>query len=136
MEIILDANILFAAMIKDGLTRHLILRSDWKFYIPEFVISEIEQHIDIISEKTDLSETEVRELFDSFLAASDITIIPYQEILSLMKEAEKISPDIDDTHYFALALKLKCPIWSNDNKLKEQSTIQILTTQEILEEYE
>lgn len=33
--------------------------------------------------------------------------------------------------YFALALKLKCPIWSNDKKLKEQNIITIYHTHEL-----
>lgn len=133
MEIILDANILFAAMIKDGLTRRLILRTGWKFYVPEFIISEIENHMDTISEKTGMSNDEVIEMFENFIMLSDISIIPLQEIMPFIIEAEKISPDIDDVHYFALALKIGCPIWSNDTKLKKQSPIKILTTKEILD---
>jgi len=33
--------------------------------------------------------------------------------------------------YFALALKMKCPIWSNDKRLKEQKTIKIISTDEL-----
>jgi len=134
LEIILDANVVFAAMIKNGLTRHLILRSGWNFYIPEFIFSEIENHINTVSEKTELSEEELKELLNNFIIAANITITPSQEIQPLIKDAEKISPDIDDIHYFALALKIKCPIWSNDKELKKQEVIQILTTQEILDE--
>ena len=43
-----------------------------------------------------------------------ITIIPLEEFSRYLDEAEKISPDPDDIIYFALALKLKCGLWSND----------------------
>jgi predicted nucleic acid-binding protein len=44
--------------------------------------------------------------------------------------------DIDekDTHYVALALKLNCPIWSNDTDLKKQNKVKIYNTKELLEE--
>ena len=49
-----------------------------------------------------------------------------------MKEAEKITPDKKDVLYFALALKLRCGIWSNDKKLKTQNKIKIYSTEDLL----
>ena len=49
-----------------------------------------------------------------------------------IEDAGKISPDDKDVMYFALALKLRCIIWSNDAKLKEQDKIIIYNTTEIL----
>ena len=43
-----------------------------------------------------------------------------------MSEADSISPDPDDVQYFALALKLGCPIWSNDPHFREQSDARVL----------
>ena len=43
-----------------------------------------------------------------------------------------ISPDEKDTAYFALALKLKCAIWSNDKKLKEQDKVTVYNTGELM----
>ena len=50
-----------------------------------------------------------------------------------MKEAEEISPDEKDILYFALALKLKCGIWSNDKRLKQQDQVRIYSTAELKE---
>lgn len=61
-------------------------------------------------------------------------LIPKEEIEPFIEEAEKISPDERDVLYFALALKLKCGIWSNDKKLKKQSKIKIYSTEELLKE--
>ncbi len=41
-------------------------------------------------------------------------------------------PDENDIIYFALALKLKCCIWSNDKALKRQDRIMVLSTKELL----
>lgn len=57
-----------------------------------------------------------------------------EEYSKFLPEGRKISPDPDDSDFFALALKLDCPIWSEDKKLKEQSRIRVLNTRELSEE--
>jgi predicted nucleic acid-binding protein len=47
-----------------------------------------------------------------------ITIIPLEELTDYIKSAERISPDLGDMAYFALALKFNCPIWSHKNSTK------------------
>ena len=44
-----------------------------------------------------------------------ITIISREEIIPFMESAEKLSPDPNDSTYFALALAINSEIWSNDN---------------------
>ena len=61
-----------------------------------------------------------------------ITIIPQEEYSKFIKEAEMISPDENDVLYFALALKLKCGLWSNDKRLKEQNKVIIYSTSEFM----
>lgn len=36
--------------------------------------------------------------------------------------------------FFALALKLNCPIWSNENLHKKQSKVKIYSTSELIKE--
>jgi len=62
-----------------------------------------------------------------------IKIIPTTYFEEEVETAKKISPDINDALYFALALKLNCPIWSNDKRLKEQKYIQIYSTEDLVE---
>jgi len=82
--------------------------------------------------KSGLSEEE----FDLFLAiiSSKIEFIPYSDIENFTAEAEKISPDINDTEYFSLALKLKCGIWTRDKKLKSQNIVKIYSTEDLINE--
>lgn len=39
---------------------------------------------------------------------------------------------ISDTEYFALALKLKCSVWSNDKKFKKQDKVKVYSTNELI----
>ena len=71
------------------------------------------------------------------LILKKINKIPKEEYEDKIKEAYEIMKDIDekDTHYIALALKLNCPIWSNDNDLKKQNKVKVYNTKELLEEF-
>jgi predicted nucleic acid-binding protein len=48
-----------------------------------------------------------------------------------MKEALAI-PDPDDIDFTALALKLDCPLWSNDKELKQQTVVKVFSTSELI----
>ncbi|HZX19547.1 MAG TPA: PIN domain-containing protein [archaeon] len=133
MRIVLDANILFAALIKDGYTRKLLLFSGYDFFIPDFTIIEFEKHIPYLETKTGLSKHELEQLMQNLIETSKIKIVAFKDFSAKRKIALKISPDKNDTAYFALALKLKCQIWSNDSVLKKQGKIKVLTTKEISE---
>lgn len=110
MELIIDANILFSALIKDSHTRNFLLLSEHTFYTSEFVFDEVKKHINVISEKTLLSNDEIKFLLDDIITLANIKIIPANDYESYIEKAKQICPDINDVQYFALALKLKCPI--------------------------
>ncbi|MCK4435272.1 hypothetical protein KAU87_00515, partial [Candidatus Bathyarchaeota archaeon] len=57
--------------------------------------------------------------------------IPLEEYSSFMKEALAI-PDPDDIDFPALALKLDCPLWSNDKELKQQTVVKVFSTSELI----
>lgn len=132
MELVIDANILISALISNqGATYDLMFKDDLRLFAPEYLLEEFEEHKKEIREKSGLSKEELH-LFLS-LVSNRINFIPYLEFESFVENAEKITPDLDDTEYFALALKLNCSIWSNDKKLKNQKGIKIYSTTELLE---
>jgi len=127
----LDANVIFAALIRNSHTRDLLLTTGWNFYAPEFVLNEVYSHIQTLSEKTGLDAKEVKDLLAKLTLAADVKIIPASEFEEHLKQAKRICPDPDDIHYFALALKLNCAIWSNEKKLKEQANVKVYSTGEL-----
>lgn len=131
MELVIDANILMSALINtEGKTYHLIFNDKIKLFSIDKLLNELEKHKQEILVKSKLSEDD----FNLFLSliSSRIEFIPYSELKKFALEAEKISPDINDMEYFALALKLNCAIWTNDKKLKTQTKIKIYSTEELL----
>ncbi|MEK6899645.1 MAG: PIN domain-containing protein [Nanoarchaeota archaeon] len=124
MKLVVDANILFSALMRDSHTRHFLLFSGHALCTSEFVFEEIMEHIDEVSKKTSLSKQEAESLLKDIISLADISIVPLSEYKEFFRDAQKICPDFDDVHYFALALRLNCAIWSNDKKLKEQNNIK------------
>lgn len=134
MDLIIDANIVFAALIKEGLTAELILEPEIHLFAPEFLFEEIDKHKEEILKKTSRSKGEVEELIE-FLKLK-IEIVPKEDFEMCITEAEGICPDPNDYMYFALALKLRIPIWTNERDLKEkQNIVKVYSTKDLLGGY-
>jgi len=138
IKIIIDANILFSALIKDAsITRELIISDDiFDIYCPEFIFKELKKYKKYIISKREKNKQLLtyEESIEKLLYF--INTVPTERYENKIKEAYDIMKDIDekDTYYIALALKLNCPIWSNDTDLKKQNKVKVYTTKELLEE--
>ena len=131
MDLVVDANEIFAALIKESKTHELIFDERLHLFTTEFFFTEFNKHSKEIQEKTGKTEEELNNLFD--VLKKKIVLIPLEELLPYVDEAEKISPDPDDVAYIALALKLKCAIWSQDRKLKgKQNKVQVYSTEDLV----
>jgi predicted nucleic acid-binding protein len=62
-----------------------------------------------------------------------INIIQICEYAPFVNQALELSPDEYDAPYFAAAIYLCVPLWSNDKRLKKQNTVKVFNTQEILQ---
>ena len=133
MDLVIDANILFAALIKQSKTIELLLNKKFQLFAPELFLDEFEKYKDAILTKTYRTEKEFKEIINDLKEIIDI--VPNKETENYIEEAKNFCPDEGDIDYFALALKLKCPIWSNDKKLKEQDKIKIYSTEELNKEF-
>ena len=123
-------NILFSFFKKHTFTRRLLINSDLQLYSTKFAFEEFNKHLDELMSKAKI-DIGVFELYKTILSWY-VKFVPTSEYKEFKNEAESISPDPDDTQYFALALKLDCPIWSNDKRLKKQSSIEIFSTEELV----
>lgn len=130
MILIVDANILFAALIKNSVTAELIFNADFQLYTCEFIIEEFFKYEKEIMKKTHRT----REQFVTIMhqLKEIITVIPKEEYSKFIIKAEKFSPDQKDTMYFALAMKLNAAVWSNDDRLKKQDKIKIYKTSDLM----
>lgn len=129
MNLVVDANILFAALIKDSFSYNLLFSDKFHLFTPEYIFTELEKHKEEILEKTERTTEEFFRLLE--ILKRRIILVPLEELTEYVDEAEKLTPDPNDMAYFALALKLNCAILSNDKKLKEQTKIKVYHTKEL-----
>ena len=131
MDLVVDANEIFAAIMKESKTHELIFDERLHLFTTEFFFTEFNKHSKEIQKKTGKTEEELIHLLD--VLKKKMILVPLEELLPYVDEAKKISPDPDDVAYIALALKLKCAIWSQDRKLKDrQNKVQVYSTEDLI----
>lgn len=135
MELVVDANILFAAFMKNSATRGILLTktpSALKLYTTPFILEETYKYRKLLATKTGLPEGEVIGLVLELIAASNIEIVKIGELNKFKDESERISPRKNDAPYFAVALCKNCRIWSNDKPIRKQDKVVVISTEELL----
>lgn len=133
MNLVVDANILIAAMLKDSAARRLILTLPFKFLCPDFVFEEISKHLELISSKNSLSIKD-NEKFLGVLSKY-VRTVKYEIYRKKLPDAEKIIGNIDrkDVPYIALAIYLNADgIWTEDRHFLRQDKVKVWRTEELL----
>ncbi len=133
MELVIDANVLLAALLKEAITRELLLDARLRLCAPEHLISETLRHLKTnapLRKRIQLSAKDLEELF--YLLTQEIETIPKKEFISQMNEAFNVAPHKEDAPYLALALSRNIPIWSNDKGIHTQSKVKVYTTKELI----
>jgi len=135
--VIVDANKLIAAFLKNGLIRRIIVLGGMKLYTIEQVLEEVDEHKDELLVKAGIDER-VYNLILRDILLPHIAVVEGRWVMDVADEAREISRgfDPDDWPVIALALKLKVPIWTNDKKIVEASRstkrFRAITTHELL----
>src|SRR3989338_7993769 len=123
LTLIVDSNILFASVIKDGVNAKLILSDRLHLIAPEKLFEEFERNRAVLVKRTHRAVEE----FEKFLNVLEerIEVIPKSEFKPWLKEAKKKSP-ANDFPFTALAKAYGCSLWSNDRKIKACAIAVIL----------
>jgi predicted nucleic acid-binding protein len=130
MQIVIDANVIIAMLIKPGKTIDLFFDSRLNLVAPQLLFEELNNNKRGIINKSRLTKEEFELLY--LILKNNIEIIPEEEFLRFKEKAEEICPDPKDIVYFALSFYLNCPIWSNEKKLKEQPKIIVYATHDLM----
>ncbi|NJM94099.1 MAG: nucleotide-binding protein [Cytophagales bacterium] len=130
-----DTNIVFSAMWNtNGRIAHILSRkSTLSFYSPTYLLLEIANHKEKLSKKIILDSVQFLEL--QHIATRRITFVDEGQIsYANWIKAERLTSEVDsdDIAFVALALELKCPLWTGDKRLSNAITeIQIYQTSQL-----
>ncbi|MEK6886593.1 MAG: PIN domain-containing protein [Nanoarchaeota archaeon] len=132
MDLVVDANILFASLIKESVNVELMLDENIRLFAPEYLLEEFYKNKAEILDKTHRTDEEFNDIFE--ILNKLITIVPAEEFSDFLTEAASILADHPkDVPYFALALKLRCPVWSNEKGLKNRKDFVVYSTHDVLQ---
>ena len=132
MQITIDANILFAALIKGGETRKILTKPELRIFAPTFIFAELLKYKSEILKKSKGGEDELNYFIAILL--KNISLVNEDELIPFISAAKTLTTDTKDILYFACALYKDTLIWSNDKQFKKQKRVKILTTEEMIKE--
>lgn len=136
MRFVIDTNIIISAIIKNSVTRDLLLYSNYSFFYPKISFSEIEKHKKLILKKAKINEEGFWKIVS--LLCENITFVETSFFENDLHKAKQIMEevDIDDSVFLALALSLEdCKIWSDDKDFEKQDRIEIIKTGDLIKKY-
>ena len=107
-----DANPILSAIIGGSARAVFLSASKTLFYTTVFNYKEVEKYIPILASKKDLP---IEDLYAA-LSMLPLSVCDDEFYKNKINQAKKMleKRDSDDVHLLALALKLDCPLWSND----------------------
>lgn len=133
MQIIIDSNILFSAMIKDSITRKIMLEYDGLFLFPEYIFKEVNRHKEELYSKSGMNPTDFNALLQLIL--DKVELVPENTLIPYGRKTKELVKDIDpdDAPFIACALAYPNSIlWSNDGRLKRIKEIKVIDTKELM----
>lgn len=124
MKVVLDANRLFSALLRDGSTRKALYDTAATLYAPAFLRTEFEKHHAELQRRSGLSAADLARLVEQVFAqvewVPDDLIQPHVPAAA----AALAAVDPDDVPYLATALAVGADaIWSEDKGLDEQTLV-------------
>src|SRR3989338_9191005 len=133
MKIVVDANIIIAAIIRDGKCREILTNSNFEFLSPDFVLEEIWKYKDYILERSSISENDFLFLIGTIF--NNITLVAHEDYANKIKEAERIMKnDIRDVPFAACYLALNCNgIWTNDSDYQGIKELELFSTKDLID---
>lgn len=133
--LVVDANILVSALLKDSTTRRILLDFKTpKLIAPDYLREELRKYLQEFALKLDTKKSKVDSALNELIKAAKIEIVAEEKYADSINVAGVLISDDKDIPYFALALELEYPIWSNDKRLKKQKRIKVYSTPELIKE--
>lgn len=132
MKLVIDTNIIISALIREGISRKMILFPGIMLVTPEITFNEIKNHIDIIATKSKLPKDDIQQILN--ILRKNIKTIPETRWWNHFDQAKNAIGEKDpkDVPFIAVALALTVDgIWSNDKDFESQSMFKVWKTTEL-----
>ena len=130
MKLVIDTSSIISALIKNGISRRIIVTPAIQFVTPDHSLKEISKYKELVCKKAKINANEFNIIFN--LLFEKITIIPKEEYEEFFDVAKTLIDDINDVPFIALCLASKADgICSDDTHFKPREKITIYCTREL-----
>lgn len=130
MRLVIDANILFSALLRDSGTRKIIVDRSLDFFAPRFLLEELLKYAPELRKKSRLDQTRFTEITTRLVAR--VSFVSNEELEPFLPAAAHLVNDTKDIAYAACALAANADVWSQDRHFSN-SRIRVWRTTELLE---
>jgi predicted nucleic acid-binding protein len=135
MKLVVDTNIVIAGLLKDSVTRKILLHPLFSYYIPEHAFDEIEHHEDELIKKSGLTRHRFHQIMS--ILKKRLSIVPIEEFIEHYPEAYEAMKKIDETDAPFIALSLSFDndgVWTNDRHFEKQILVRVWSTTDLFNE--
>jgi predicted nucleic acid-binding protein len=133
MKVVIDANRIFASLLKDNTSRKILFNTQFQFFAPECIKEEVKKYNKELEKKMGITEKDIEIILKLFFER--INIIPKEQYEKQTVFLEKMLTDKNDIPYLALAIKIKAKgIWTHDSHFRKQREVRIFTNIDLLRE--
>lgn len=131
MKLVPDANVLFSALIKSGLTRRIWFAPEVQLVAPRHLTVEFSKYEEELRQKYSGSDEDFDRLV--FCLLNPLKWVPDDDLRAYLPAAASLSTDSKDWLYLACALKENASIWTHDHHYDDQRRINVFSTKTLAE---
>ena len=130
--VVVDANVLFGALLRDGTTRRLLLYGGLELHTPPTIWDEFERNRPELLKKSRATEA----AFDLLVGAlrdriGDVPLLLIRE--RMVKATAKLGRGGGlDAPYVAEALALAATLWTQDKELRAKAPVPVVSTEDVV----
>lgn len=131
-SLVVDANVLFGALLRDSTNRNLILHGQLDLHAPDWLWGELERNKAFLVKKSRATNAAfdllIEGLQDHVRSIPLATIEPHMPVaLERLGKRDEL-----DAPYVAAAVAINGGVWSHDKALAKRAGVPVLTTRDIL----
>jgi len=131
-KLVVDANVLVGALLRDSTNRNLILHGQLDLHAPEWLWDEFERNRSLLLKKSRATGASLDLLIERL--QDQVRSIPMATIEQHVQTALKRVGDANeyDAPYVAAAIAIEGGVWTHDKTLGELAGVPCFTTGQIL----
>ena len=133
MRLVIDTNRVMAGLLKDSVSRRIILHDSFSFFAPDYIGTELLKHRPYLMKKAKITVQEFDDIMDTLL--EQVILVPFEDFEPEYGNAMQVMEPVDenDAPFLAVGLALGIGrIWTEDRHFLKQEFLKVCTTGDLI----